>query len=200
MPDDQETPVEAQAAPPSPQTPPAADPPKAFDAAYVEELRREAATYRTKLREAQTALKEREEAGLSETDKLRKQLEAVAQQATAQRQALRAERARVAVMTEATAQGLDPALAAELLTPDKLEYDDDDRPKGIRQALKSLAERFPALQPSQARSANPARGAQAAETDEARRRRIYGGGVDPFDPAIAQTLGGGVIFPPTEER
>lgn len=185
----------AQDAPPAPQSTPAQDAPKVFDAAYVDELRKEAAKYRTELRKLQTAREAEENATLSEVERAKREAATLAEQYTATKQALRAERARLVVMTEAQALGLDGSLAAELLTPDKLEYDDDDKPKSVKSALKALADRFPALAGSQARTANPARGGLPTETDAQRRARLSGGGgLGFFDPETAERLGGGVRY------
>lgn len=178
-----------------PQTPSAPDAPKTFDAAYVEDLRKEAAKYRTELRKLQAAAEQAETAKLGDLEKAQKraaELEAAHAQATA---ALRTERARAAVMAAAGQFNLPPTAAARLVTPDALEYDDDGQPKvsSVRAALKSLADELPELT-VQARSANPARGVPAAETDEQRRARIFGGGVNPFDPTTAARLGGGVVW------
>ncbi len=53
---------------------PEAEQQKVFDAAYVQKLREEAAKYRKKLRELEQTLKEKEEAELSEQERLQRRL------------------------------------------------------------------------------------------------------------------------------
>jgi hypothetical protein len=192
----------AQDAPPAP-TPStsAPDAPKVFDAAYVEELRKENAKWRTQARKYESEREQSEAAKLSELEKAQKRAAELEERFTATERALRSERAAAAVMAEAGKYNLPAKAAARLITPDALEYDDAGTPKAssVRAALKALADDMPELT-VQARTANPARGGQAAESDQARRQRLSGGGgLDIFDPVQAARLGGGVIFPTTKD-
>lgn len=118
------------------------DSPETFDRDYVEKLRREAAGYRTQLKDAQDRLKSFEDADLSERQKLQKQLDDLKKQQEAANDALRQERARLAIVKAAARHGLPASLAERLVD---VEYDDEGNPKDVDAAVKKLAAEYPQL-------------------------------------------------------
>jgi len=152
-----------------------------FDAEYVRKLRSEAAEYRRRLRELEQAVKQHEEAKLSETERLQKRLaELEREQATWQRE--RQERTlKYETMLAASKLGIvDPEAAWRLLDISKLEFDEDGTPQKIEQALKDLLKAKPYLAgqpPAVAGSpTNPATGQQRAgvfTTSQIADRRFY---------------------------
>lgn len=173
--------------------------PESFDAEYVRKLRAEAAEYRKRLRDLEAAVKKQEEAKLSETERLQQRLaELEKEQAEWQRE--RQERTlKYEVMLAAGKLGIVDAEAAyKLLDLSAIEFDEDGNPTNIEKALRGLIAKRPYLAGGNASSpTNPARSAQQpnTETEEQRRRRLMGGVPDVFDPNVARSLGGGVIFP-----
>lgn len=125
------TPV-TPATPADPATPatPAADTP-AISTAELEQLR-------TELQSLKDAEQARKDAALTEQQKLE-------QRATKAEQTARSLRAERTIEQEAAAQGLDPALALELLPADKLEFGEDGQPKNVKARLQALVSKFPAL-------------------------------------------------------
>ncbi len=96
-------------------TPPEPSQTPAYDAAYVANLRKESGDMRKALREAQAKLKEIEDANLSETEKLRKEVEALRQESAAHRQARR----EAEVLTAAAKAGAKrPEVVAKLVPAD----------------------------------------------------------------------------------
>ncbi|HOM83934.1 MAG TPA: phage scaffolding protein [Armatimonadota bacterium] len=173
--------------------------PESFDVEYVRKLRAEAAEYRKRLRELEAAVKKQEEAKLSETERLQQRLaELEREQAEWQRE--RQERTlKYEVMLAAGRLGIVDAEAAyKLLDLSTIEFDEDGNPTNIEKALRNLVSKRPYLVGGNTSSpTNPARSSQQpnTETEEQRRRRLMGGGTDIFDPNVARSLGGGVIFP-----
>lgn len=173
----------------------------------IRNLREQEKAYKAQLKELDAIRAERaaaEAAKLSDAERAQAALKAAEEKvAQAERQAqetaarLRAELVRNRVLTAAPGLGIDPALAAELVTPAALEFGDDGEPTNLKAVLKMKKEQFPALATRPASSTsptNPARGEPAPESDAARRSRIYGGAASPFDPAVARQYGGGVFF------
>lgn len=126
----------------------------------------EAAKYRKDLRDAQKRLAEleakekaAEEAKLSETDRLKKQL-AEAQQREAQTRLTYRERVLNAEIRAAAREaGVNPALAARLVDLSQVEDDEEGNPKNIADLLtKAIAEY--GITPTGAASANPNPNAQ----------------------------------------
>lgn len=119
---------------------------RSFDAAYVQSLRKEAAEYRRRMRELQQKLKEREEAELSEQERLQHRLtEYEARVAELERD--RQERTlKYEVMLAARAKGVQDVDAAyKLLDLTSIEFDEDGRPVNIDQALDALLQARPWL-------------------------------------------------------
>lgn len=113
-----------------------------FDRTYVEQLRREAAGYRTQLKEAADKLKAFEDADMSERQKLQKQLDALRKEQESAQAALRQERARLAVVKAAAKYNIPASLAEKLV---EVEFDDDGNPKDVEAAVKKLAAEYPQL-------------------------------------------------------
>ena len=155
---------------------------KARAMATIEKLRefeKQAKAQAKKLADYEAKEKERQEAELSETDKLKKQLaEALAQvkqrdHETLQRQA-------------AEEVGI-PASFAKRLVGETIE----DMKADAELILKEL----PKAQQPKVGATNPGANATGAgETNAQKLARIHGQGVDMFNPAEAAKHGGGVIF------
>jgi len=110
---------------------------------------------------------------------------------------------RAAIVATAVAQGFtDPEDAYRLVNLSEIELDDESGEiTGVREQLKALSEAKPYLLRSEATmtttaaakipTTNPARGGAQGETDEQRRRRLWGTGTTPF----GSTQGGGLHWP-----
>ncbi len=180
----------------------------------VAQLRKEAASWRRKLREQETAnleLAERLsklEAGNS-TDDVAARATELEQSNAKLREQLRstALAARVASLS-VTLQVRDPDAALALLNHAEVEWDGDQPdPDTVRTALEGLLDRKPYLRADSAPppatapagTGAPAGGHQPPpaanrETLDERRRRLYGGiGSSAWDPQEAERRGGGVI-------
>lgn len=117
-----------------------------FDAEYVKKLRSEAAQYRKSLRELEAKTKEREDAELSESQKLAKraqELETLL--ATAERE--RKERVtRYEVQLMAQKMGVqDYDAAFRLIDQAELEYGEDGQPINVEKVVKALIAKRPYL-------------------------------------------------------
>jgi len=151
-----------EAAQPQPQTAGAGAPsgqepePEKFDAEYVRKLRAEAAEYRRRLRELEQAVKQHEEAKLSETERLQRRLaELEKERALWERE--RQERVlRYETMLAASRLGIvDPEAAYRLLDLSQLEFDEDGRPKNLEKALRELLRARPYLAGSPVPAGSP---------------------------------------------
>ena len=132
-----------------------------------------------KAAELEAADAKRKEAELSEADKLSKKL-AEAESRLKHMEHVENQRA------AAEKVGLPMTFAKRLQgeTPEELEAD----AKEILESLPKAEKKAPGLSPT-----NPS-GAQQGETRAQKLARIHGQDVDPFDPAQARKLGGGVFF------
>ncbi len=208
---------------PTPSAAPAAQP-AAVDTdkltTELAEARREAAKYRTdrkaleaELKKFQDAQRAADDAKLSEQEKMSKrldELQAALNAASAERTAVEARNRELAlqavVMERAASAGIAAnaiGAAYKLLDKDKIDVDDDGRPKDVDKALKTLIEQYPFLRGTPATSpANPVKSAAATEDRASReaalRARIYGTPGGMFDKDNALAHGGGVILTPSE--
>jgi len=140
----------------------------------------EAAKYRKQVEALEQAERAKQEAELSETDKLKRDLEA----ATAQLKAAQLDNMK---RTIAAKVGLPAPLAARLQGNDEETLEAD--------AL-ALLENLPkAVDPKKAKLlvTNPSGDAQGGETEEQRRTRIYSPGTNYMDPEWVRKHGGGVF-------
>jgi DNA repair exonuclease SbcCD ATPase subunit len=188
-------------------------------AAELAEARREAAKYRTngkaleaELKKFQDAQRAADDAKLSEQEKMSKrldELQAALNAAAAERAAAEARNRELALQAVVLEQAASAGIAAnaigaayKLLDKDKIDVDDDGRPKDVAKALKALIEQYPFLRSTPATSpANPAKGAATedrATREAALRARIYGTPGGMFDKDNALAHGGGVILTPSE--
>lgn len=173
---------------PQPQAdPPAANPPESgqeptkeqFDAEYVKSLRAEAAANRKRAAEAEAELKKRQDAELSESERLKRQAEEATATANRLEAELRQERARSTVAKEAAAVGLPVELAEKLVT---VEWSADGEMKtDVKKTIAELVKQHPNLIPSASATAtNPSRSSAPVgnglivETEQERRRRLLG--------------------------
>lgn len=139
----------------------------------------EAAKYRKQAEALEQAEKAKQEAELSETEKLKRDLaEAKSQLKATQLDNLK--------RTVAASVGLPASLAA------RLQGDDEETLKADAQAL---LESLPKAEPKKAGLpvTNPGGNAQAGETDAQRRARLFSPGGNLYDPEFARSKGGGVF-------
>lgn len=110
-----------------------------FDAEYVRALRKEAAQYRTRLKELETRQQADDNAKLTEQEKLQKRLKELEQQTESQTKALRSRTTEYEVKLAAAQMGIvDPEAAWKLLDTSSLEFDADGKPKDVEKALREL--------------------------------------------------------------
>jgi len=163
----------------TPETP-GGDEGETFDAAYVTKLRQEAASWRSKLRDAEGKLKDLTpkaeefekltEAQKSAEQKLSEQLAKM--QAELDRRTVESEASakRAAVLKMAIKVGADPDVV-ELLDLSRLDLTDEET------TMATLAKLAPAARAAGGNTANPGRnGANAKETDGELKDRFFGGG------------------------
>jgi hypothetical protein len=186
------------------------------DDSEVKRLRDEAAKHRTEknavkseLEKLRAELDKLQAASMSEQERKDKehnkavekaaQLEAQLAEATKRNQELLL---RTAVQAAATKLGIvDPDAAYLLLDKTQVEPSDDGKidTAKIEAALTELLKAKTYLRGvAHITATNPAKSAGLdpnAETPEQQRARIYGGGLNPFDPKAAKARGGGVIMP-----
>jgi exonuclease VII large subunit len=142
-------------------------------------LRREAQTLRSKLTKFEEAETERQNAQLSEVDKLKKQLAETVQAKTALE--------RAALQRQAAEKIGLPSVFADRLKGETLEELEADA-KAIQAALpKAAAPNVGATNPGSNATGD-------GETTAQRLARINGQSVNVFNPADISKLGGGVIF------
>jgi len=142
---------------------------KVFDAAYVQELRSEAAKYRKRLRELERALKEKEEAEMSEQERLQKRLAELEKERDALAARAREQAVRFEVASVAQRLGIQSAdVAWRLLDTERLAFDDDGKPTNVEALLRDLVQAYPFLVSggAQASATNPARGQSSRLTLE----------------------------------
>lgn len=119
---------------------------KQYSAAYVEELRKEAAQNRIKAKKAEDALKQRQDADLSETERMQKRLaeleEAEKGWATEKQTILLTQ----AVTSEATKAGAKyPDLIIRSLDRNSVEFDNDGNPTNLGKVIGALRTDYPDL-------------------------------------------------------
>lgn len=129
--------------------------PKTYGEDYVKQLRAEAAGWRTKAQGAEAKVTEFENAQKTETQRLKDEAAAAKAQvaeakATAKQALANAEIARYAAQS-----GIDVSLAQRLVD---VQFDADDKPTGVEDAIKSLISNHPNLAAGYGNSAaNPGR-------------------------------------------
>jgi hypothetical protein len=165
--------------------------------AELRRARREAARYRTQLRELEERQEEQQRAEMTEVERLRADLEAAQVAAREAQAAARQRLLDAAVQRQAVAVGVRPdALqdVARLLDTSDLDVDDESgQVEGLEDALAAFLEARPFYraqrQQTNMNPTNPS-GTPVPETDEQRRARLYGGhGTPRFG-----TQGGGLII------
>lgn len=142
----------------------------------VRALRKEAGSYRTKLRAAEEAEEQRKRSEMTELEKLKADLDAERQARTAAEQQRQQQLLRSQVISAAAKAGFnDPQDAVNLLNPENLVISDDGQIGGLEQELKALltAKPYLAKQSGTISPTNPAGGA-AGQSDAERLKRIYG--------------------------
>jgi hypothetical protein len=165
----------------------------------VKTLRKEAASWRTKLRQAEEADEQRKRSEMTELEKLKADLEAERQARAAAEQQRQQQLLRTQVISAAAKAGFnDPEDAVRLLDAQALEIDDHGQIGGLDSELKRLlaAKPYLAAKTGTISPTNPAGGAPGQSTEE-RLKRIYGmggGGAKMFGGQ-----GGGVFWSTTTE-
>lgn len=116
-----------------------------FDAAYVKQLRQEAAKYRKEAQEAQAKVQNFEAAQMTESQRAKAEADAAKAAALAAQTELRKARGDVAIAREAVKHGVDPALLAKLVD---LEFDDSGAPVNVDSAVVAVLNSYPQLKPA----------------------------------------------------
>lgn len=117
-----------------------------FDAAYVKQLRAEAAGYRKELRDTQGKLKTFEDAQLTEQERLQKRLQELEGGEKTWKQERQSITTRYEIMLNASKMGIvDPEAAYKLIDQAELKFSDDGRPANIERVLQDLLESKPYL-------------------------------------------------------
>ncbi len=112
----------------------------------IAELRRESASYRTKLKAFEEAQKAAEDAKLDELTRAQKRAQELEAAHTTATQQLQAMRVQMAVMSAASRMGIiDPDAAVRLLDTGDIEFDAAGNPKHIDKLLTALLEARPYL-------------------------------------------------------
>lgn len=159
----------------------------------VKQLRREAASWRTKLRAAEEAEEQRRRSEMTELERLKADLEAERQaRATAEEQRTR-QLLRTQVIAAAAKAGLnDPEDAVRMLDTSEMTVADDGTVDGLEQALGALLKAKPYLIKSTSGTISPTNpaGGQQRTSDEQLRQELFGGR---NTPALFE--GGGVYMP-----
>lgn len=159
----------------------------------VKTLRKEAASWRTKLRQAEETEEQRRRSEMTELEKLKADLEAERQaRATAETQRTQ-QLLRTQVISAAAKAGLnDPEDAVRMLDTSEMTVADDGTVEGLEQALAALLKAKPYLIKSTSGTISPTNpaGGQQRTSDEQLRQELFGGRSKP-------TLfeGGGVYMP-----
>jgi len=110
-------------------------------------LKNENQSLRKRLRDIETLLKEKEEAELSETERMRRRVLELEETITVKEQVARDARLRADIIAQASTLGIvDVDAAALLLDKNALDYDSDsDSWNGVQEALRALAQERPWL-------------------------------------------------------
>jgi len=117
-----------------------------FTAEYVSQLRREAAENRTKLRALEAAEKKRQEAEMTESQKLQARVTELEANLTAREAQLRETTLRTAVTAAAIEAGAsNPSVLVRLIDPSAVEYAEDGSPKNLKKLVEGLKAQVPAL-------------------------------------------------------
>lgn len=142
--------------------------PKTFDAEYVQQLRAEAARWRTEAQAAKAKATEYEQAQMTEAQRLAAQAATAQAAAEAAQAELRKARAEAAIAREAAKTGVDPALLTKLVH-DAVEYDANGAPTNIDAAVAAAIQQWPHIKPAPAAPAvgasNPGRAAKLTIED-----------------------------------
>lgn len=159
----------------------------------VKQLRREAASWRTKLRSAEEAEEQRRRSEMTELEALKADLEAE-RQARAQAETQRTQQLlRTQVISAAAKAGLnDPEDAVRMLDTSEMTVADNGTVEGLEQALAALLKAKPYLIKSTSGTISPTNpaGGQQRTSDEQLRQELFGGR---SKPALFE--GGGVYMP-----
>jgi hypothetical protein len=162
----------------------------------LQKANRESAQRRKKLEELEARERAREDAELSEMEKLQKQLDEIKAEKEQALKNAQAIQIKAAVIAKASALNFnDPYDAYALVDISQFEVSDEGV-SGVDEALTELAESKPYMikkaKPNTGPT-NPGDGAGQGETLEQARQRIYGGGGQKiFDTSWAEQHGGGV--------
>lgn len=156
--------------------------PERFDADYVKALRKSEADARTKLRAAETRLKEVDDAKLNEQQRLEQRVRDAEAKLTAAQKAHQARALGYEVRIAATKLGIEkPEAVAKLLNLAAVEYDEDGAPTNIEKLLAELQKATaPKQPPAPGNAAGPKPTGRSEQGDKEReaelRRRFKIGG------------------------
>jgi multidrug efflux pump subunit AcrA (membrane-fusion protein) len=113
-----------------------------FDAAYVKQLRDEAASWRRKVKDLEGKIAGFEQEKMTEAERAKALAEAAQAEAKAAQEALRKARADAAISKVAAKHGVDADLLGKLVS---VEFDDDGQPTGVDAAISDLLTKHPYL-------------------------------------------------------
>lgn len=117
-----------------------------FDLAYVQQLRKEAASYRTRAKALEDMKVQEEQAKLGDLEKATKKLTDAEKQIADLQATLKQERVKWAVQSAAQRLNLDGELAASLVKLDDIQYDPETgQPENPEKHLKALLGKWPQL-------------------------------------------------------
>jgi vacuolar-type H+-ATPase subunit I/STV1 len=116
-----------------------------FDLAYVQQLRKEAASYRTRAKALEDQKVQEEQAKLGDLEKATKQLDMSQKRIQELEATLKSERTKWAVAQAAQRLNLDGELAASLVKESEIEFDETGQPQNPEKQLKALVSRWPQL-------------------------------------------------------
>lgn len=163
----------------------------------IKKLNKESETRRKSLDQYEKEKADREALELSETQKLQKQIEALQAEKAKSTDLANQRLIRAEVLAAASADFAHPEDVYTVIR-EKLTVSDDGKVDGLPEALAELKKTRPTwlktYRPSGVQPTNPGENATGqGETDAQRRSRVYGSGVNPFDPSWAKEHGGGVV-------
>lgn len=120
---------------------------KTFDEDYVRDLRKENASWRAKLRDAEQKLQEHEDSQKSEVEKLRDEKQRLEKEVTESKKAYLEASLKSEVRAEAAVMGLiDPDAACKLVDSSLIDVDEDTGEiGGVKKALERLIKQKPYL-------------------------------------------------------
>ena len=131
---------------PEPTQPGPAPAAKTFTEDYVKELRTEAATWRSKVRELEARVTEQERGQLTEQERIAKERDDFKTRYEGLSQTVRQQSLRAAVVSEAAKlNAVEPEAIVAIVQAKGVEFDEDGTPKDVAGVLRDVQKAFPGL-------------------------------------------------------